>query len=270
MTCDHVQELLVDRWMRGLSPTLEADLSQHLEGCAACRVECERLTTLWRGLGEIPIEEPSRQLREGFQHMLDAYRIGSGARSMAPAQRVPWWKTLWPSHPVAQFAVAGMALLFGLVSGHLYTARVHDQQTIAQMSAEMQNMRQLVALSLLQQQSASERLRGVNYSVRMQPADDEVLTALLETLKYDSNVNVRLAAVDALRQFSTRVPVRRGLRDALSHQDSPLVQIALIELARDTKDRGAVDALEQLRTKADLHPSVSTRLDRAIDILRQH
>jgi len=264
MTCDHVQELLVDRWMRGVSPTLEADLNQHLEGCAACRVECERLTTLWRGLGDIPVEEPSRHLREGFQHMLDAYRIGSGA------PRTPWWKTLWPSHPAAQFAVAGLALVFGLVGGHLYTARVHDQQTLAQMSAEMRNMRQLVALSLLQQQSASERLRGVNYSVRMQPADEKVLTALLETLKYDSNVNVRLAAVDALRQFSTRVPVRRGLRDALSHQDSPLVQIALIELARDTKDRGAVEALELLRTKADLHPSVSTRLDRAIDILRQH
>ena len=60
-------------------------------------------------------------------------------------------------------------------------------------------MRQMVALSLMQEQSASERLRGVSWAMPRAVDDTEVLSALLTTVNQDPNVNVRLAAVDALR-----------------------------------------------------------------------
>ena len=56
-------------------------------------------------------------------------------------------------------------------------------------------MRQLVTLSLLQQQSAGDRLQGVNWSYRVEQPDTAVLAALLTTVNHDPNVNVRLAAV---------------------------------------------------------------------------
>ncbi len=71
-------------------------------------------------------------------------------------------------------------------------------------------MRQLVALSLLQQQNASDRLRGVNYAYRVEQSDPQVLSALLTTLDHDSNVNVRLAAVDAVRNFTDSPVGRKG------------------------------------------------------------
>ena len=57
----------------------------------------------------------------------------------------------------------------------------------------------------MQQQSASDRLRGVNYAYRVEQSDPEVLGALLTTVNHDPSVNVRLAAVDAVVSAATRV-----------------------------------------------------------------
>lgn len=265
MTCGEARERMAELWMSPAEDAGRREVEEHVAGCAVCREEAAVLGALWVELGDLPLEAPSPQLRAGFYHMLEAYRLGERGVGKPPLKRRwDWLHSLWPSQPAVQLAMAGLALVFGLVAGHLYTARSHDQQRIAQLQSEMQSMRQLVALSLLQQQSASERLRGVNYSVRMEPAGEEVLAALLQTLNHDANVNVRLAAVDALRQFSSRAPVRRGLREAIARQDSPLVQIALIEWAVDARDLGSAPQLERLAAKGELHPAVKARLDEAL------
>ncbi|MBL8211685.1 MAG: HEAT repeat domain-containing protein [Bryobacterales bacterium] len=284
LTCEQARERLAERWVDGIDEPRRMELDAHLAGCSDCREQAEELDSLWHAMALMPEEEPSRRMRANFEHMLDAYRAGGGASSrtgivqtqIAPgstAHLPRWWDglaALWPRQPLVQFAIAGAALIFGLVSGHLYTARQQDQQTIAQLRGEMNSMRQLVALSLLQQQSASDRLKGVTYSVRMEPAGDEVLNALLDTLREDGNVNVRLAAVDALRQFSARQTVRRGLRDAIANQDSPLVQVALIDWAMESRDGGSLPALRQLAGRADLNPSVRPQLERAIGLIERH
>src|SRR5437764_14005090 len=98
------------------------------------------------------------------------------------------------------------------------------------MHAELTSMLQLVALSLLEQQSASQRLEGVNYSTQVERPDPEISTALLHVLRFDNSVDVRLAALDALRRYKDDRQVRSGLLTALQDQQSPLVQIALIDL----------------------------------------
>ncbi len=281
LTCEQARERLAERWVDGIDEPRRMELDAHLGGCSDCREQAEELDSMWHAMALMPEEEPSRRMRANFEHMLDAYRAGGASTRPAMAEtqtassdRPPrWWEgltALWPRQPLVQFAIAGAALVFGLVSGHLYTARQQDQQTIAQLRGEMNGMRQLVALSLLQQQSASDRLKGVTYSVRMEPAADEVLNALLDTLREDGNVNVRLAAVDALRQFSTRQAVRRGLRDAIGNQDSPLVQVALIDWAMESRDNGSLPALRELARRADLNPSVRPQLERAIGTIERH
>ena len=96
-------------------------------------------------------------------------------------------------------------------------------------------MRQLVALSLMQQQSASERLRGVSWAYQAEPSDREILEALVAAVNDDANVNVRLAAVDALRRFRR---VRRPGRPWWSapEQSTPIVQVALIDLLVDLRN----------------------------------
>ena len=63
--------------------------------------------------------------------------------------------------------------------------------------SEMLAMNRMVTLSLLQHQSASQRLRAVSLSHRGTP-DTEVVGALLDVINQDDSVNVRLAALDVL------------------------------------------------------------------------
>ncbi|MBL8178440.1 MAG: HEAT repeat domain-containing protein [Bryobacterales bacterium] len=267
MNCDQAKERMVDRWIAGLDEAQRIELDRHIGTCPHCREEHETLLALWNGLGGLPVEEPGRAMRAGFHRMLEAYRLGAASGQVARPSAWEWLKDLWPRQPLVQFALAAAALVCGVLAGHLYTARGHDREQIAALNSEMRQMRQLAALSLLQQQSASDRLRGVSYSVRLQPADDEVLAALLAALNHDPNVNVRLAAFDALRQSGTRNPVRQGLREALRRQDSPLVQIALIDWAVEARDTASAAALRQLQREPELNPAVSSRLARALSQL---
>ena len=93
--------------------------------------------------------------------------------------------------------VAARPVAAGLVGGYHMAGGARSAE-IAQLQDEVMKTQRMVALSLLQQQSATERLRGVSYSNRVEGPDREVLQALLHTVKYDTSVDVRLAAIDAL------------------------------------------------------------------------
>jgi lipopolysaccharide biosynthesis regulator YciM len=122
----------------------------------------------------------------------------------------------------------------------------HGQVDLAGLQQEVHRMRQLVTLSLLEQESASERLRGVDYAYRVDQSDTQVLSALLYAVNHDPNVNVRLAAVDALRKFAGSPAVKGKLDQSLVKQDSPLVQLALIDFIVDERDKNAVASLAAL------------------------
>jgi HEAT repeat protein len=82
------------------------------------------------------------------------------------------------------------------------------------------------------------------------------LEALIRTLNEDPNVNVRLAAVDALFLFRGNPAVKESLVLSLSRQESPLVQVALIDLLVEIRERRAVEALKSLIGTAKLNPEV--------------
>jgi HEAT repeat protein len=117
----------------------------------------------------------------------------------------------------------------------------------------------LVTLSLLEQQSASERLRGVDYSSRVDQSDTQVLAALVQAVNHDPNVNVRLAAVDALRKFAASQSVKHSLDQSLVKQDSPLVQLALIDFLVDARDVSAVGSLAALERSSTVDKNVKEK-----------
>jgi uncharacterized protein (UPF0147 family) len=92
--------------------------------------------------------------------------------------------------------------------------------------------------------------------------------ALLESVNQDPNVNVRLAAADALRTFSLTAEDRARIADAISRQSSPLVQIALIDLAAELKDAAAVAKLQAIAADANYNPSVRERARWALEKLQ--
>jgi hypothetical protein len=104
----------------------------------------------------------------------------------------------------------------------------------------------MVAVSLLQQQSATERLKGVSWSNQIDQPGMTLTSALLEALMHDPNANVRLSTIDALKRFAGREDVRMGALAALPRQTSPIVQVALIDFVVETNGRDAAAALRRI------------------------
>jgi HEAT repeat protein len=136
------------------------------------------------------------------------------------------------------------------------------------MRGELKGMRQLVALSLLQQDSAADRLRGVTWSAGIDRPGGEVVSALLETLQHDANVNVRLAAIDALRGLGGAEPrVRDALVGGLKNDPSPLVQVALIDALVTLRERKSADVLRTIAESPTANEAVRQRARRGLEQL---
>ena len=130
---------------------------------------------------------------------------------------------------------------------------------IAAMRTEMHDLREMVSLSLMQQQSASERLKGVSWTGQLDRPSGEVVVALLDALMHDPNVNVRLATIDALERFASQDEVRRGTIEAVEKQPSPLVQIALIDFMVKTNERESAPTLRRLAMDPQVNDAVRAR-----------
>jgi hypothetical protein len=268
MKCDDVRQQLADYLSGEASREAREPIEQHLAGCAGCN----ETAAMWSKLGALAEERPSPALRARFDAMLAAYREGAAEqreRSRRPRFTFSGWlETWWPYHPAFQFGIAVACLLAGGVVGLLAAGRAGGGQELAQLREEVHKTRQLVAVSLLQQQSASDRLRGVTWSYRVSQPDQDVLGALLRTVKYDTSVDVRLAAVDALRRYAGEPAVRDGLLEGLNGRQSPLVQIALIDLFVEARERESVRALAKLKDDKDANEAVRERAGWALERLQ--
>jgi hypothetical protein len=121
----------------------------------------------------------------------------------------------------------------------------------------------VVGLALLDHQSASERLVGVEWAQRVSSAP-QVVQALLERVSYDPSSNVRLAAIDALRSRLAEPQVAAGLAAALEHQDDPLLQVTLADVLLESGRADGVAAVRRLLERENLEPTVRDYLTAAL------
>ena len=198
--------------------------------------------------------EPEPVMKSRFMEVMEAYQEGLLAaqehvrRETAPAPAAPkrTWAGFFPKRPVWQFALAFALLLAGIFAGRFAATQRGENPEMAQLKGQVEGLRQLVALSMLREQSPSQRLQGVTYSVQMAQADPQVEQALLHAVTQDPNINVRLSAVEALEKYAAKPEIRRALEDAIAAQESPLVQVALIELLVQLNDTNSAPALEKV------------------------
>ena len=180
--------------------------------------------------------EPSQELK----HQFDAV-LADEIKSSKKTTKVIFFQ------PAFYRVAAAVALL--IVGGGIgfWISKQNDQRAeIAQMKEELQATKNMMMALIGNQQSASQRLQGVNVALTIENADDEVVKALAKRMNEDANSNVRLAAVEALSKFHHEPLVKKVLIDALSHQKDPVVQIALIQLLVQMKEKGVVNDLKRI------------------------
>lgn len=271
MNCEAIGELLPDYLQGRLSPELAGEVERHLASCPVCGEEA----ALWGKLALLPEEQPSPALQTRFKAMLESYQEGRWEKSSLAAEKkktptpMLWGLGNWRQMPIAGLAWACVFLICGFLIGKSMNRGPDPvaQAQIEELRGQLASARQLVALSMLQQQSASQRLEGVSWSTRLQQPDPKVLDALFHTLRLDNSVDVRLASLDALSRYAGQPEVRRELVGALQEKQSPLVQIGLIDLLVDMHDREAVPQLKRFQQDPKIDPNVRKHVDWGIDQL---
>lgn len=253
MSCEETTALLADRLLRQASAADERRLEAHLATCAACRAEVAAAAELWTDMGTLDAEVPHERLRARFHAALAAYE----ARESRPwlERALERW---WPQQPLLQAGLAAALMLVGVLIGQQLPSSADGE--VAALRDEVRS----VGLALLDHQSASERLLGVAWSRRTEQAP-EVVSALLERVRYDPSVNVRLAAVDALRSRPPRPEVEAGLALALEQQDTPLLlQVALTDALLESGGEDAIEAVRRMLARDELDPAVREYAETAL------
>ena len=262
MNCEKIREQIPECLAGRLDKAAREKLVEHLETCAACRTEVAELNAVWRALESLNPVAAGPAMKTRFMEVLEAYKAGAGQLSALTKTGPGPYRMLagFPAAPVWQLALAASLLIGGIFLGR-FEARPQPSAPapeVAQLKGEVESLRQLVALSMLQQQSPSARLRGVSYSEAMTQPDRQVEQALLYAVNHDSNVNVRLSAVDALQKFAAP-DVIRAMVDAIPVQDSPLVQIALLDMLVQLNAKSAAPQLTRLSHNAQVDDVVRER-----------
>ena len=227
----------------------------HIAGCPACAEKFRRLNETWTRLGVLTAERPSAALSDRFYSMLEAEQKKRTRRNFAEA-----WAAL-RLRPAFRFGAALVLVLAGVGGGFWIGARGASGGRIEALHREVQDMRQSMAETLMLQTSSSERLRGVGYMEKVQPPGRRTIDALLQTLDSDPSVNVRLAAADALYLFAGQPGVKEGVILSLARQISPSIQVALIDLLVDMREKRAVEALKALAGNDKLNADVRRKAE---------
>lgn len=260
----HVVEHLVAYLSGDLGEPELREVTDHLSSCAECRRECDALSSMWDELGRDRDERPRPMLDRRFRDMLREFeggRMRAGGEVRGARNLVEFFR---PGRPAFSVGLGAAMILVGFAVGHWLRGGGGDSGDIALLRDEVHSLKNLLTVSLLNQESASERLKGVSLGDGLQADDPEVRAALLHTMKHDRNVNVRLAALDALAREVGRPAVRTEIVHALPAQASPLMQIALVDLLVQINDGESRDVLKEMLRKPGLHPEVKKRIEMGI------
>jgi len=254
--CAQAERYLPDYWQDELSSVERAWLEKHLESCG----DCADLTAFWSELGQLPEAEADPQQRRRFEAMLAAYAPRDAQGSIHGA----WFGWLRPLP--AALTLAALLAAFGggwWLRGNSRATRDDQAEAIAALREEVRATDKLVVLSMLQQESANDRLEGVSYSKRIDKPDSQIVQALLHSLQYDRSADVRLAALDALQpagnggEYATAVT--NGLIEAFAYQKSPLLQVALVDSFIELRPPAARAFLQKVSTDPAYSPEVRQR-----------
>lgn len=267
MKCEQYEELFAGWLNNELKPAEREMLEQHLAGCPACKAELASMQRLWVLMDEVEVPEPSANMQADFRAMLNDYKAaeaGKKGSSTGIIEQLGWlwqWKQKWP----LAYTLAIVFISFGC--GYLFfnlTGSSKQDRQMAELTSQVHELKQTMMLALLENPSASERMRGVSYTSEIKHADKEVIDALLATLNNDPNVNVRLSTLDALTRLASHPEVRQGLVQSITQQDSPLMQSAIADVMLKLQEKSSVKSFRELLKQKDLDHGVRDKIKETI------
>lgn len=261
MSSEEIQQLLV-RFNSGVAtPDDYRKIESLIEAGVVNLEDLDEIRALQDQVEALRIPSPSSALDRDFQRLLVNEK-----RNEQPSRLKKFFS--WPEL-MPRLVFASIALLLGLAVGYLIkpSASGPGDDQIHALSQQVSDLQEMMMLSLLEKGSATERLKAVGLTHEMDEASKKVTMALISTLNNDENVNVRLAALEALKPYATDSSVKEALIRSIALQESPLVQVSLAELMVALQERAAVREFEKIVDSDKTPDPVKQKIRESLKVL---
>ncbi|HEY9117142.1 MAG TPA: HEAT repeat domain-containing protein [Roseivirga sp.] len=250
-----------------LDGTLEGERKIEFDRCVKegqiDMTEVEELSALNAQMTNAEKPEPSDRLSELFYQRL--------SEEKSKLNQTNQWQDIFSQISSLLFgsnkgrlAFGFAVLMIGLVAGRLFSGSIYNTQ-IDRLSSEMADMKEMMMMAMLDGESVTERLKGVQMSNGLVTKNQEVTDALFLTLNNDENTNVRLAALATLAEYAKDPAIREGLIKSIANQESPLVQVALAELMVELQESQALNEFENILNAETTPEDVKSALRQNLD-----
>ncbi|MEM6769076.1 MAG: HEAT repeat domain-containing protein [Bacteroidota bacterium] len=205
---------LMDYLAGELPPDERALVSAELARNPALFTELEALETLLSELSTAPEPQVTAAMDERFAAMLE----DAVTAAPVPAAQV---RSLPVYHrPIFRRLAAAAAVLLIFTVGYNLGTNTQERELSAART---------LMLDLIDADRPSDRIRATNVAFELEEADPAVIRDLAHLLLNDESNNVRLAALEALRRFSSDPAVADVLLKAVRDNPPEVVRFELIE-----------------------------------------
>lgn len=239
MDCNSIENTIIAYIDGELNSAETKAFEDHLASCDSCAAVFEESKVLLGQLSSVPQKEPGSGLRMAFHEMLEEEKRLEGKVRPITNAKAPSWKTAF------QIAASLLILIGGFTLGR-YSMEQNTNEEISMLKQESEALKENVMMALIDNRSASKRIQAVNYVEEFSMPDQKVLDALIDRMRYDETVNVRMAAAEALSKFSENNIVKDAFIEALTIEKDPGIQIAIIQFLVKVQDKRARGPMQQL------------------------
>jgi len=222
-----------------LMTEMEAYIAKHPE----LTQELAFIEQFWQNK-TLKMEQPSSQLDANFYQMLSTAQAVQHTTSdttkditqektantqdtkMSFFDKIQLW---FSPRPLVQFATLGFVFVVGF---NLSSPKTSQNQELAfnGLKKEVSSLSTMLAVSMLQKNSASERLTGVAYSKQSDLTNPILLQQLIDLIEHDKSTAVRLAIIKTLNTSTLTTSSEQRLLAITEVEPNVMVQIELYRL----------------------------------------
>ena len=267
MKCEEFEIYVVDYIDQNLEQALVREIEEHLESCEECNTIYRQYEELLHLMSTRKQKEPDSSLRMDFHRMLKESMDQLDTEGAGPAKKsitVNWNFTLGRMAAGIAILIAGALIGFSVQKG--FNSSPQAEQ-IDKLQMEVGAMKEALMFTLLEQESPSQRIQAVNYTVEIPNPDTSIIHVLIHTLNKDNNVNVRVAAAYSLAKFTEHAAVRDSLINSLKIQTDPILQVILMNILVENKETRAVEAMRELVLDQNTLGEVRDIAENSINVL---
>ncbi len=268
MNCQTCTDRMAELADAKLDGETAAAMRTHIAGCPECRRELESLSRTLAALDALPAAAPSHRLRASVMGDIETEKLtlrrhadfASTIRKAADSNG----RRGFPWVPLLLQCLGACALI---VIGFSVGERTATQRQLADLRVRVDTMGQLLEQSVMQKRTTGDRLETVLTAAASRKPDERVINGLINSMAFDTSVNVRLNALNGLYMHADQDVVRAGVLACLPREPNALVQVAMIDFLVATRDPEAAPELRKLIADDQANVDVRESARRAIDQL---